>query len=64
MPGVLFSFKGIGEPPLLIGISALHAVMDAIRSARTDQDLKGFIQIDSPVTPEKIRLACAGKDPC
>ncbi len=48
-PKAVLGSKGIGEPPLLYGIAAYFAVLDALRAARPDTP--GFH--DLPMTPEK-----------
>ncbi|XP_041353247.1 xanthine dehydrogenase/oxidase-like [Gigantopelta aegis] len=54
----VFSSKGIGEPPLFLGASVFFAIKDAISSARADEGITGYFRIDSPATPDKIRMAC------
>ncbi|XP_041353249.1 xanthine dehydrogenase/oxidase-like isoform X2 [Gigantopelta aegis] len=54
----VFSSKGIGEPPLFLGSSVFFAIKDAIASARADEGITGYFRIDSPATPDKIRMAC------
>jgi xanthine dehydrogenase molybdopterin-binding subunit B len=52
------SSKAVGEPPLLLGISAFFAIRDAVRAARSEEGLKGHFHLDSPLTSERIRMAC------
>ncbi|XP_041353241.1 xanthine dehydrogenase-like [Gigantopelta aegis] len=54
----IFSSKGVGEPPLFLGSSVFFAIKDAISSARADEGITGYFRIDSPATPDKIRMAC------
>lgn len=54
----IYSSKGIGEPPLLLSMSAVLAIKEAILAARKDYGLTGNVRLDSPVTSDKIRLAC------
>jgi xanthine dehydrogenase large subunit len=49
-PGVIFGSKAIGEPPLMLAISAREAIRDAIAAFGTG----GVIVIDSPLTPERV----------
>uniref|UniRef100_A0ABM0MJG8 Xanthine dehydrogenase/oxidase-like n=1 Tax=Saccoglossus kowalevskii TaxID=10224 RepID=A0ABM0MJG8_SACKO len=62
-PNGIYSAKAIGEPPCLLGVSALVAIRDAISSARSDIGLHGNFQLDCPATPERIRLACSDEFP-
>ncbi|PVD25794.1 hypothetical protein C0Q70_13454 [Pomacea canaliculata] len=57
-PRAVFSSKGIGEPPLFLATSVLQAVQDAVASARQDAGLEPFIILDTPATPDIIRMAC------
>lgn len=45
--------KAVGEPPLMLAISVLHAIRDAIAAARGD----GPVRLDAPATPEAILKA-------
>ncbi|XP_070580967.1 xanthine dehydrogenase/oxidase-like [Ptychodera flava] len=54
----LYSSKGVGEPPLHLAFAAHLAIKDAVSSARADAGLDGQFRLDSPATPERIRLAC------
>ncbi|KAK7104188.1 xanthine dehydrogenase/oxidase-like isoform X2 [Littorina saxatilis] len=58
-PKAVYSSKGIGEPPLFLAASVLHAVQDAVTSARNDAGLQTYVTLDTPATPDRIRLACA-----
>ena len=49
-PGVVFGSKAIGEPPLMLAISAREAIRDAIASFGP----AGLVEVDSPLTPERI----------
>jgi len=46
----VFGSKAVGEPPFLYGIGAYFALRNAMKSFKTNVDLK----IDSPITPQKI----------
>ena len=54
----VFSSKGIGEPPLTLAVSVVCAIRQAIMSYRADHGKKPWVQIDIPVTSERIRMAC------
>jgi xanthine dehydrogenase large subunit len=45
--------KAVGEPPLMLAISVLHAIRDAVSAARGG----GPVQLDAPATPEAILKA-------
>ena len=46
--------KAVGEPPLMLGISALMALSDAIAAVG---DYKTYPNLDAPATPERILKA-------
>jgi len=56
-PGI-YSSKGIGEPPHLMGIAVVLALRKAIASIRKDLGLPEWIQLILPCTPDKLQLAC------
>ena len=61
--GPVYSSKGIGEPPLLIGAAA---VLTAIRRAvqeyrRVELGCDEWVQIDPPATAEKVLAAAHGR---
>ncbi len=47
----IFRSKAVGEPPLMLAISVLHALSDAIAST---QDYRLCPRLDPPATPEKV----------
>ncbi len=53
-----FNSKAIGEPPLLYGIGAYFAILDAVK-AYNPQPIGSF---DAPLTPEKIFLLLHNKE--
>ncbi|BBM98107.1 xanthine dehydrogenase/oxidase [Marchantia polymorpha subsp. ruderalis] len=55
------SSKAVGEPPFFLASAALFAIKDAILAARQDSGLDGWFVLDSPATPERIRLACSDR---
>ncbi len=52
-PGVIFGSKAVGEPPLMLAISAREALRDAIGAFGPG----GVVALDSPLTPERIYWA-------
>jgi xanthine dehydrogenase large subunit len=46
--------KAVGEPPLMLAISVLHAISDAVASV-ADHRLPP--RLDPPATPEKVLAA-------
>ncbi|EFJ27160.1 hypothetical protein SELMODRAFT_172098 [Selaginella moellendorffii] len=57
-PRAIHSSKAVGEPPLFLAAAALFAVKEAIASARAETGLHGWFLLDTPATPERIRMAC------
>jgi len=55
---LLYSSKGIGEPPFFNGVSVYFAIKEAVRAAREDQGLQGKFQLQLPTTPEHVLKAC------
>ncbi|KAG0132095.1 molybdopterin binding aldehyde oxidase/xanthine dehydrogenase [Tuber indicum] len=55
------SSKGIGEPPLFLGSSVFFALREAVKAAResvaVDAKAMGIVQLDSPATAERLRVA-------
>ena len=55
------SSKGIGEPPLFLGASVLFALREAVKAAResvaVDAQAMGVVQLDSPTTAKRLRVA-------
>lgn len=54
----IHSSKAIGEPPFFLASSVFFAIRNAISSARLDEGLSNWFQLDSPATVERIRSAC------
>jgi xanthine dehydrogenase large subunit len=50
---VILGSKAIGEPPLMLAISAREAIRDAIAAFGTG----GPVTVDSPLTPERVYWA-------
>jgi xanthine dehydrogenase large subunit len=51
----IYRSKAVGEPPLMLGISALMAISDAVAACGT-----AYPALDAPATPERI-LAAIGR---
>jgi xanthine dehydrogenase large subunit len=50
----IYRSKGIGEPPLMLAISAFHAIKDAVASVAEG---RGPVRLDAPATPEAVLRA-------
>ena len=59
-PKVVYSSKGVGEPPLVLSGSVFLALRDAVEAAREEEGVPrgGQMVFDSPATAERIRMAC------
>ncbi|CAF1173308.1 unnamed protein product [Rotaria sordida] len=57
-PRAIYSSKGIGEPPLLLGSSAFFALKQACMVYREQQGLSDYFTLHSPATVERLRMAC------
>uniref|UniRef100_A0A452RKD6 aldehyde oxidase n=1 Tax=Ursus americanus TaxID=9643 RepID=A0A452RKD6_URSAM len=57
----LYSSKGLGESGIFLGCSMFFAIHDAVNAARQERGLFGPLKLNSPLTPEKIRMACEDK---
>jgi len=53
------SSKAIGEPPLFLGSAAFFAIKEALYCARAENGISDYFLLNSPATPEKVRMACA-----
>jgi len=60
--------KGVGEPPLFMGSAVFFAIRDALKAARKQYGVEaevgvnegeGLLRLESPATPERIRISCA-----
>jgi xanthine dehydrogenase large subunit len=47
--------KAVGEPPLMLGISAWLALRDAVAAVA---DHRLVPDLDAPATPERVLMAC------
>lgn len=54
----LYSSKGLGESGMFLGCSVFFAIHDAVNAARQERGVFGPLKLNSPLTPEKIRMAC------
>ena len=59
--------RGVGEPPLFMGSAVFFAIRDALKAARGsagvtaevgENEGDGLLRLESPATPERIRLSC------
>ncbi|CAN2389161.1 heptaldehyde:oxygen oxidoreductase activity [Pristimantis euphronides] len=60
-PYAIYSSKGIGESAVFLGSVVYFAIKDAVSSARRERGLSNIFRLNSPATPEKIRMACGDK---
>lgn len=51
--------RGVGEPPLFMGSGVFFAIRDALKAARKQYGVEDVLQLQSPATPERIRISCA-----
>ncbi|KAI2882529.1 hypothetical protein CBS76997_8527 [Aspergillus niger] len=51
--------RGVGEPPLFMGSAVFFAIRDALKAARQQWNVKEVLRLESPATPERIRVSCA-----
>ena len=51
--------RGVGEPPLFMGSSVFFAIRDALKAARKQFGDHEVLSLQSPATPERIRISCA-----
>ena len=50
--------RGVGEPPLFMGSAVFFAIRDALRAARQQYGVDEVLSLQSPATPERIRISC------
>ena len=48
-----------GEPPLFMGSCVFFAIRDALKAARAEFGETSVLHLQSPATPERIRISCA-----
>jgi xanthine dehydrogenase/oxidase len=51
------SSKGVGEPPLFLGSTVFFALRDAVVSARRENGVDSYLELESPATSERLRCA-------
>ncbi|KAM6129523.1 LOW QUALITY PROTEIN: aldehyde oxidase 2-like [Pterocles gutturalis] len=54
----IYSSKGIGEAGFFLGSSVFFAIRDAVAAARKERGLPLDFTLNSPLTVERIRMAC------
>ncbi|XP_057953561.1 xanthine dehydrogenase 1-like [Malania oleifera] len=54
----IHSSKAVGEPPFFLASAVFFAIKDAIIAARAEEGFNDWFPLDSPATPERIRMAC------
>ena len=57
-PALVHSSKNAGEPPFFLGASAFFALKQAVYAARWDAGQAAWVQLDSPASTERVRMAC------
>ena len=50
--------RGVGEPPLFMGSAVFFAIRDALKAARVQHGVDDILSLQSPATPERIRVSC------
>ncbi|XP_042301120.1 aldehyde oxidase isoform X3 [Sceloporus undulatus] len=55
----IYSSKGLGESAVFLGCSVFFAIWDAVAAVRKERALSEDFELNSPLTPERIRMACA-----
>lgn len=61
-PSDVLSSKEVGEPPLVLAVTAFFAIKDAVRASRLERKLPGLFRLDSPATVQEVRRACDVSD--
>lgn len=46
---------------MFLGSSVFFAIADAVAAARRERDLSEDFTVQSPATPERVRMACADR---
>jgi xanthine dehydrogenase/oxidase len=57
-PYDLLSSKEVGEPPLVLAITAYFALKRAILAARSDRGHAEWFFLEAPATVQRVREAC------
>ncbi|NXC42818.1 AOXA oxidase, partial [Penelope pileata] len=58
-PYAIYSSKGVGEAGFFLGCSVFFALRDAVTRVRNERGLEKTFPLNSPLTAEQIRAACA-----
>ena len=46
---------------MLLAASVFYAIKSAVAAARAQSGLDGHFRLDSPATPDRVRLACGDR---
>jgi xanthine dehydrogenase/oxidase len=57
-PYDLMSSKEVGEPPLVLAVTAYFAVKHAVLAARKDRGHDDWFFLEAPATVQRVREAC------
>ena len=57
-PAAVLRSKASGEPAMALGAACLLAARDAIRAVRADAGLPPSLDLEVPLTVERVQLAC------
>ncbi|WP_438023580.1 molybdopterin cofactor-binding domain-containing protein [Sorangium sp. So ce233] len=57
-PYDLYSSKEVGEPPLVLAVTAFFALKHAILAARQDRGHDTWFQLQAPATVQRVQQAC------
>uniref|UniRef100_A0A8C9A0K0 aldehyde oxidase n=1 Tax=Prolemur simus TaxID=1328070 RepID=A0A8C9A0K0_PROSS len=60
-PLTIYSSKGLGESGMFLGSSVFFAIADAVATVRTERDIAEDFTVQSPATPEWVRMACVDR---
>uniref|UniRef100_A0A0D9REZ2 aldehyde oxidase n=1 Tax=Chlorocebus sabaeus TaxID=60711 RepID=A0A0D9REZ2_CHLSB len=60
-PLTIYSSKGLGESGMFLGSSVFFAIADAVATVRRERDIAEDFMVQSPATPERVRMACADR---
>ncbi|XP_054113738.1 aldehyde oxidase 2 isoform X5 [Callithrix jacchus] len=68
-PLTIYSSKGLGESGMFLGSSVFFAIADAVAAVRRERGIAEDFTVQSPATPEWVRMACADQftemmEPC
>ncbi|KYO33620.1 hypothetical protein Y1Q_0008774 [Alligator mississippiensis] len=58
-PLAIYSSKGMGEAGVFLGSSVFFALRDAVAAVRKERGLPETFTLNSPLTAEQLRMACA-----